>query len=32
MYNIKKAREERGITQVRLAVELGIAQETISRL
>lgn len=28
--NLKKARESRGITQVRLSVELEIAQETIS--
>ena len=30
MSNIKQARERRGITQMRLAIELGIAQETIS--
>lgn len=28
--NLKKARENRGITQVRLSIELEIAQETIS--
>lgn len=28
--NLKKAREMRGITQVRLSIELEIAQETIS--
>lgn len=30
MVNLKQAREDRGITQVRLSIELEIAQETIS--
>lgn len=30
MVNLKKAREKRGITQVRLSIELELAQETIS--
>lgn len=30
LVNLKKARESRGITQVRLSIELELAQETIS--
>lgn len=30
MENLKKVREKRHITQVKLSVDLGIAQETIS--
>lgn len=30
MVNLKKAREKRGITQIRLSIEIEIAQETIS--
>lgn len=32
MSNIRQAREKKGITQIRLAVELGVAQETVSRV
>ena len=30
MNNLKKYREEKGITQIRLSIEAGVSQETIS--